>query len=181
LCALISEWDFNIERAACFFVDSAEKPEGTAKGVFRLAEKGDCGRIREVCKDFFDDESYNFSCLEERIDAGAVFMLEEGEELLGCGIIERGVFCKDCASIGMFTNPVHRKKGVARTILIRLKEWTYKNGLVPVAGCWYYNTLSRKSLESAGMIAASKGFEAILKGKEKLPLRTGNPPGELIE
>jgi hypothetical protein len=30
------------------------------------------------------------------------------------------------------------------------------------------------------MIAISIGYEAILKGKEKLPLRTGNPPGELV-
>jgi hypothetical protein len=31
------------------------------------------------------------------------------------------------------------------------------------------------------MVATSIGFEAILKGKEKLPLRTGNPPGELVK
>ena len=62
---------------------------------------------------------------------------------------------------------------------MNLKEWAYKNNLRPVSGCWYYNTLSRKSLESVGMIATSIGYEAILKGKETLPqLRTGNPPGE---
>ena len=43
------------------------------------------------------------------------------------------------------------------------------------------NTDYIASVESAGMIAASIGYEAILKGKEKLPLRTGNPPGELVE
>jgi hypothetical protein len=50
----------------------------------------------------------------------------------------------------------------------------------PIAGCWYYNVISRKSLEAAGMIAASKSFRAVLLGKEELPLRTGNPPGELV-
>lgn len=81
----------------------------------------------------------------------------------------------------MFVNPEYRRNGVAKTILINLKDWAYNHNLKPVAGCWYYNTLSRKSLESAGMIATSIGYEAILKGKEKLPLRTGNPPGELVE
>jgi len=33
---------------------------------------------------------------------------------------------------------------------------------------------------AAGMIAASKGFNAVLPGKEELPLRAGNPPGELV-
>ncbi|HYE82392.1 MAG TPA: hypothetical protein VEG39_09525 [Clostridia bacterium] len=50
----------------------------------------------------------------------------------------------------------------------------------PIAGCWYYNVISRRSLEAAGMIAVGKGFDAVLLGKEKLPLRTGNPPGELV-
>ena len=31
------------------------------------------------------------------------------------------------------------------------------------------------------MIATSIGYEPILKGKETLPLRTGNPPGELVK
>lgn len=62
----------------------------------------------------------------------------------------------------------------------KLEEWAYSKGLRPVAGCWYYNVLSRRSLEAAGMIAASKGFNAVLLGKEELPLRTGNPPGELV-
>ncbi|HQI16415.1 MAG TPA: hypothetical protein PLL37_05590 [Bacillota bacterium] len=44
----------------------------------------------------------------------------------------------------------------------------------------FVNVLSRKSLEAAGMIAASKGFQAVLLGKEELSLRTGNPPGELV-
>ncbi len=181
VCSLIAEWDYDIERQACFFVDSGETPKAASAGVFRTAEQRDCKIIREVCGDFFDDASCGFESLEQRTDAGTIFMLEQDGELLGCGIVEQGIFCKGSVSIGMFTNPAHRRKGAAGTILIRLKEWAYNSGLRPVAGCWYYNTVSRKSLESAGMIAASKGFEAILKAKEKLPLRTGNPPGELLE
>jgi GNAT superfamily N-acetyltransferase len=109
-----------------------------------------------------------------------IFVLEDKKDLLGGGIIEKGMVCRDCASIGMFVNRDFRGQGYAPVILLKLKEWCYHNGFKPVAGCWYPNTLSRKSLEAAGMICVSIGFEAILTGKEKLPLRTGNPPGELV-
>lgn len=109
--------------------------------------------------------------------ADALGVLALGYEIVGHGSIST----YSTVSIGMFVNPNYRKKGIAKTILINLKKWAYENDLRPVAGCWYYNTLSRKSLEAAGMIATSIGYDAILKGKEKLPLRTGNPPGEAVE
>lgn len=181
--ALLIEWDFNKEKQACWFTDSGrlEKTPELKNVVFKVAVDNDILRIRKVCGDFFDEASGGFSSLEERIAAGTIFVLEHNEDLWGCGIVEKGLFCTNHVSIGMYTNPQYRKKGVAKTILLNLKEWAYKNKLKPVAGCWYYNTLSRKSLESAGMIMTSIGYEAVLKGKEKLPLRTGNPPGELVE
>lgn len=182
MCALMAEWDFDKARFACWFTDSGvdinhTPPQGA---VFRLALEDDAVRIRGVCGDFFDETSGGFETLEQRIDAGTIFVLEQGD-LMGVGIVEPGQICTDYASIGMFVNPKHRRKGAATTILMNLKQWAKRNGLVPVAGCWYYNTLSRMSLESAGMIATSMGFEAILKQKDKPPRRTGNPPGELVE
>lgn len=184
MCALIAEWDYNMKRGACWFIDSGRSVDRNAKAqnaVFRLAKLNDCNTIRRISGDFFDEQSCCFSGLEDRIKAKTIFVLEDNGVFLGGGIIEYGRLCKDCVSIGMFTNPEHRQKGVAKTILLNLKEYVYNIGKKPVAGCWYYNTLSRKSLESAGMIAASIGFEAKLKSKDKPPIRTGNPPGELIE
>lgn len=183
LCALMAEWDFDIEREACWFTAGGrEEPQAkkVGQGHFRTALSGDCKRIRDVAGDFFEEPSGGFSSLEERIDQGTIFVFEDAGAILGCGIVEKGQLCADCWSIGMFVHPDHRKKGVARTILLNLKEQVLLKGFRPVAGCWYYNTLSRKSLESAGMIATSIGYEAILKGKETLPLRTGNPPGEPV-
>jgi len=180
LCTLISEWDFEKEKVACWFIDSGrtENPDIRVEhGVFRPAIGNDAQNIRQLTGEFFDGSS----CLEERITTGKIFVLEDNENLLGCGIVENSQFSTGCVSIGMYVNRKYRKRGLARTILTHLKEWAYHNNLKPVAGCWYYNTLSRKSLESAGMIATSMGFNAVLKGKEKLLLRTGNPPGELVE
>ena len=183
LCALLGEWDYEICRDAWIFCDSERKSaEKTIEAVFRKAETKDCGRIREMAGDFFDEESCGYSSLEERIEAGTVFVLEQKDgSLLGGGIIEYGRICTECVSIGMFTNPGHRKKGVARTMLLSLKEYVYSIGKKPVAGCWYYNILSRKSLESAGMNVASFVFEAELAGKDRPPKMTGNRPGELVE
>ncbi len=183
ISALIAEWNYEKEMQSCCFTDS----HGTSQIkpplnslVFEVAKEKDVDRVRKVTGNFFDEESGGFASLEERITAETIFLLEDGGKLLGCGIIEKGHFYPDCVSIGMYTHPEHRNKGVASAILVNLKKWAYSNNLRPVAGCWYYNTLSRKSLESAGMIAASKGYAAVLGSKEKLPLRTGNPPGELV-
>lgn len=184
LVTLISEWDFDKRKGACFFIDSTPeswqtnlKPEWS----FREALLSDVPMIRVIAKDFFDDVSNGFNSLEERIEGKTIFVLEQSDRHVGYGIVEASSLMPDVVSIGMIVNPDFRKQGAARTILLELKKWSYEKGIRPVAGCWYYNTLSRKSLESAGMIAASVGYYATLTGKEVLPLRTGNPPGELVE
>ncbi len=184
LSALMAEWDYEKEKQACWFTDSGRTENCDTQAntaVFRTAIETEIPKIREIAGDFFDEVSGGFNCLEERIAAGTIFMLEDRENLLGCGVVEKSQFYSEVVSIGMYVNRNYRRKGVAKRILLNLKEWAYNNNLKPISGCWYYNTLSRKSLEAAGMIATSMGYEAVLKGKEKLPLRTGNPPGELIE
>ena len=177
LCALIAEWEYTKEKHACFFSDSGRKEIPETNAIFRIAGINDISKIRRGTGEYYNEKSGGFSSLEERIAAGTIFILEDKHNLLGCGNIEKGRVCLDCASIGMFVNRDFRGQGYAPVILVKLKEWCYQHNLKPIAGCWYPNTLSRKSMEAAGMIAISIGYEAILKGKEKLPLRTGNPPG----
>ncbi len=177
LMALLMEWEYEAEaRSACFFTDGGrvEQPVLRAdRPVFREAKASDMDRITVGTGDFFDR-------LAERIEAKTIFVLEDGGDLMGCGVVEKGLIHTDCVSIGMITCKAHRQKGVARTILWHLKEWAYTHGLRPIAGCWYYNVLSRRSLESVGMIATGKSFRVRLIEKKALPLRTGNPPGELV-
>lgn len=184
LTALLAEWDYDIEKKACWFTDNGIVEDLTTKvenAIFRVATLLDLQNIKDISGDFFFEASGGFTCLEERIEAETIFLLEDRTILLGCGIIEKSRFCNNLTSIGMFVNREHRRKGVAKKILLNLKAWSYLNMCKPVAGCWFYNTLSRKSLESAGMVATAIGYEAVLKGKEILPIRTGNPPGELVE
>ncbi len=183
LAALVAEWDYDKKKLGCGFTDLGIDDENNmleSGEIFRVATQRDCEKIKEMSGDFFDEPGAGFSCLEDRIDAGIIFVLMEQEEIMGGGIMERSQLFKGTVSIGMYTNAAFRKKGVAKKILLNLKRQAYKENLMPVAGCWYYNTLSRKSLEAAGMIVTNICFEAILTGKEKLPLRIGNPPGENI-
>ena len=167
----------------CYFVDSKKGNCNIldADWVFRQSTVSDEMKIKQIAGDFFDEASGGFEDVLQRIKANTMFVLESKKGTLGYGVIEKGRLVKNSVSIGMFVNPLFRKMGAAKTILNNLKKWAYDNNLEPLAGCWFYNTLSRKSLEAAGMTIASIGYEAIIKGKEILPLRTGNPPGELVE
>lgn len=181
---LLVQWDFERSRMACFFTDSkrtVEKPNKLENPMFRVARLEDVSDILKVCGDFFGEEGGGFKTLEERIKAETIFILGNGDAIYGCGIIENGRICSGTSSIGMFANPDYRQMGVARTVLLNLKEYVYNLGLEPISGCWYYNTLSKVSLESAGMVPTSMAYLAVLKGKDKPPKRTGNPPGELVD
>ncbi len=180
LVALVSEWDFDKVKQSCWFTDSGrEVPsirglEGTG---FREAELADVGRVHRLTAGFFGPERDGPQSLEARVREGTIFLLEQGQQLLGAGIVELGQLCRGSVSIGMFTPPEHRQRGVARSVLLQLKRWAYDRGLQPLAGCWYYNTLSRRALESAGMVATSLGYLAVLRGREDVPLQTGEPAG----
>ena len=175
LLSLLMEWDYSLqEREACWFTDGGRTECPAVCGcepLFRLATAADEERIRQEIDDFFDP-------LPERIAADTIFVLEDKGDLLGFGIVEKSKLRPGFVSIGMITAQPHRRRGVASRVLWQLKEWAYEKGQQPIAGCWYYNTLSRKSLEAVGMIASAKGYFVRLKERIVPPVRTGNPPRE---
>jgi GNAT superfamily N-acetyltransferase len=159
--AIISEWEYEKKNESCMFIDSKiqNKEKKEFEGVvIRIAQMEDLRKIIEGTGTFYDS-------LEQRITEETLFLFEEGDQLLGCGHIEKSVYYKDCVSIGMITCAEHRGKGIGQHIVHYLKEWTYQNGFKPIAGCSYLNKLSRKTLEKAGMIVTSIGYEAILVKK----------------
>ena len=178
LLSLVSEWDYTTNKYACWFIDAGRiaQPDVPVKNaVFRKAELSDLDIIEENSDGFFDDDD-----LESWISGGWIYKLEQSGEHLGYGIINHEKYNPHTASIGMYCIKRHRRKGVAQTILWHLKEIVYARGRSPVAGCWYYNTLSRMSLERANLRVVGIGYIANLTGKEKLKKITGNPPGEIV-
>lgn len=141
-----------IEKQAYFFQDNKDIDVSYKLyqgSYFRTAHGDDMAQIEEVCGDFFDN-------LAARIAKQEIFVLTEAEALLGAGIIERERLLKGYTSIGMFTNPLFRQRGIGRSLIIHLKKWCYEHGQIPIAGCWYYNLNSKRTLESAGMITKTR-------------------------
>ena len=150
--SLLLDQEIELKKQAYFFQDSGVAVDENALyqgGSFRPAIKDDIPLILLVSGDFFDS-------LEARVERGEIFVLKDGEILLGAGIIEHGRILKGYTSIGMFTNEQYRQKGIGRTIITRLKQWCYENGYIPICGCWYYNHNSQKTLESAGMVTKTR-------------------------
>lgn len=70
---------------------------------------------------------------------------------VGIGVLQPHRSSPGHVDIGMYTIPPQREKGIGRTILIRLMEVALTTGFTPVAGCYWKNFLSRRTLESAGL------------------------------
>ncbi len=157
LLSIVLENYTEIKIQALHFLDSRRSVRSAefGKEYFRLANLEDLDEIQECAGDFLED-------YEMIIDAKELYVLEKEEEILGIGIIVRNKIMKNCMSIGVFTKENRRKLGVGRSIILHLTDIVYDLGMTPVAGCWYYNTSSRLTLESAGYITKSKLLRVIL-------------------
>lgn len=138
-----------LDKQAYFFCDSKRKLNGKTGLTLKAAEFTDIGSIKENSGDFFDE-------IEKKVGRGIIYIAARDAVTVGYGIIEKGRILKDHASIGMFTIEKFRQQGIGRGIIIGLKKLSYEQGLRPIAGCWYYNHNSKKTLESAGMITNTR-------------------------
>jgi hypothetical protein len=146
-----------IKIQALHFSDTAKnvRPAEFGREYFRKAELADLAEIEQIAGDFLEDYA-------AKIKAEELFVLEKDEELLGIGVLEKNRIMENCMGTGMLTKESQRGRGVGRSIILHLKAMVYEMGMTPVPGCWYYNTNSRKTLESAGYITKSKLLRVIL-------------------
>jgi GNAT superfamily N-acetyltransferase len=68
----------------------------------------------------------------------------------------RSRFLRDVASIGMYTIEPFRGTGVGTATIRLLIVECRRRGLRAAAGCWYYNHLSKRTLECAGMVTQTR-------------------------
>lgn len=146
-----------IKLQALHFSDTGKsvRPPEFGKECFRLAEIADLDEIQRIAEDFIDD----YAAL---IASKDLYVLEVGKEILGIGILVKNKIMENCISIGVLAKENSRGLGVGRSIILHLKEIVYALGMTPVAGCWYYNIASRRTLESAGFVTKSKLLHVIL-------------------
>ena len=121
-------------------------PEGWS---LRPATADDIAFIRQESGGFFEP-------IERYFEAGELYVtLREGEPV-GFGLTDISVLYPDVASIGMYTIERFRQQGVGAATLSLLRDECQRHGRRAVAGCWYYNHLSKRTLERAGMHAPTR-------------------------
>lgn len=103
-------------------------------------------RANRLTGDFFRDDATPASLREGR---QLIYALEQAGRTLGYGIIVP-LRTRPLWACGMVTLPEHRRRGVGRSIQLHLGDICREYGFTPVSGCWYHNTLSRRTIESAG-------------------------------
>jgi RimJ/RimL family protein N-acetyltransferase len=140
-----------LAKQACFFraLPVPQTRDAREQGVLRLAEPGDAEAIRQGSGTFFGD-------VERSIEHRALFLTERRDEIVGFGLIEKSTLYDDVASVGMYTIGQHRQQGVGTVTIRLLVDECGRRGLRPIAGCWYYNHGSKRTLERAGMFSQSR-------------------------
>jgi GNAT superfamily N-acetyltransferase len=140
-----------LAKQAYFFATPLGLSEAGASNRYsmRPAAIDDADFVRQESGDFFEH-------LERHIAAGEVFVTLRDEEPVGFGILVKSRLNEDVASIGMYTIERFRWAGVGTATIAMLIAECRRRSLRPVAGCWYYNHRSRRTLQRAGMYAASR-------------------------
>ena len=139
-----------VEKQACFFVEAdAQLPRVNEDVQYWPAQAGDAEALAHMCGDFIDQ--YVERIANDELHVGCI-----GDELVALGVIERSAMFPRQASIGMFTHKSRRQQAIGKSTLVYLRRVCHAEGLRPVAGCWYYNHASRKTLEAAGMFTPTR-------------------------
>lgn len=119
--------------------DLAQRPAGI----------GDVPLIRRESGGFFDP-------IERHVSAGELFVTLRAGEPVAFGLMIRSALYQDVASIGMYTIDRCRRQGAGTATIALLIRACRDRGLRPVAGCWYYNHASKRTLESAGLYSPTR-------------------------
>ncbi len=121
----------------------------TNRFSMRPAAINDAELVQQESGNFFEHS-------ERHLAAGELFVTLRGEEPVGFGILVKSTLYEDVASIGMYTVERFRHAGVGTATIAMLIEECRRRSLRPVAGCWYYNHRSRRTLQRAGMYSSTR-------------------------
>lgn len=140
-----------LAKQAYFFAADPSASNGDVQAGFtlRLAESADIAMIRDASGDFFGD-------IEKYVSRRGLFLTLRQGSCVGFGILDRSELAGNVASIGMYIIERFRRQGAGTATLRLLQGECQRDGLRPVAGCWYYNHFSKKTLERAGMFTQTR-------------------------
>ncbi len=139
-----------VELQAYFFDDSFVPKNPCKYPIYLLkqANKSDYNELKAL--DFFDNLD-----LEDETDIKYV-MRDCNGNLMGAGHIQTMLLAPKWGACGMITAENYRQKGVGKSIIMHLKQICMERELIPIAGCWYYNHNSKRTLESCGFSSRTR-------------------------
>jgi GNAT superfamily N-acetyltransferase len=137
------------KQAYFFSAGNAKSAPEASHFSIRLAGPDDTNLVQAESGDFFNP-------IEKYIERQELFVTLRESEPVGFGLRVRSALYDDVASIGMYTMELFRRQGVGTATIALLIEECRRQGLRPVAGCWYYNHRSKQTLERAGMYSPTR-------------------------
>ncbi|HEY1488955.1 MAG TPA: GNAT family N-acetyltransferase [Micromonosporaceae bacterium] len=138
-----------IKKQACCFIEGGTNVETDIGVTFRPSVESDLDTIVAVSGDFLEP-------VADRLANGEIHVGIDGGEMVAVGLAEPAIFLGNYASIGMFTHPEHRNRGIGTAMIRHLRRVCRDAGITPISGCWYYNDASRRTLEAAGMVTKTR-------------------------
>lgn len=108
------------------------------------------------------DQPYLERADYQNLPIGQLRIAELADAPVGAGVAEPNVLHPSTVDIGMFADPDRRGRGIGRSIIALLAQQVSDSGRRPVAGCWWRNWQSRRTLESAGMTCVGTIFRFTL-------------------
>ncbi len=94
------------------------------------------------------------SDFESYVDRNAMSVVRLDGAEAGIAVHEPHALDSSVVDIGMYVDPVLRRRGVGSSILALTARAVLDDGRTPVAGCWWKNWSSRATLEAAGLVCA---------------------------
>jgi hypothetical protein len=160
--SLCLDYHSRIEKQAYFFdgtVTAEVKAPEYKRELFFGVKPEELEEVKEKTGDFFD-----FVTLKQ-LEAKDVMLYKlcDNDEVLGYGIAVPNKLQTQYWAVGMIVLEKNRCKGVGRSIQLHLADITRENGHIPISGCWYYNHLSKKTIESAGRYSKTRLLNIIFE------------------
>jgi len=147
--SLCLDFHKSIELQAYFFDGSichdVKSPEYDRAGLSEIRPE-EIDAVNQQTDGFFSNTTREQ--LENR--ECVIYRMTNNNDVLGYGVIVPDKTRPQLWACGMIVLTAYRQKGIGRSIQIHLGDICRENGKIPISGCWYYNHLSKKTIESAG-------------------------------
>lgn len=133
-----------------YFFKETERPLSLDQTmVLEIATRSDVEEIQKNTGDFFNP-------IDAHIEKSRIYKGIVKEKVVSYGIVEKSHLFDHVASIGMIVLDSERQKGYGTMTIKALRKRCDEDHITPIAGCWYYNHQSRKTLQKAGFYSDTR-------------------------